>query len=56
MFTQADTIRRCVVCVPRVALNMVTAAALVAQSAEALRGLNYDKQELAKAFLVEPAT
>ncbi|MEH3171551.1 tail fiber domain-containing protein [Enterobacter quasiroggenkampii] len=28
--------------VPRVALNMVTAA-LVAQSAEALRGLNYDK-------------
>jgi hypothetical protein len=28
---------------PRVALNMVTAA-LVAQSAEALRGLNYDKQ------------
>lgn len=29
--------------VPRVALNMVTAA-LVAQSAEALRGLNYDKQ------------
>ncbi|WP_337083644.1 tail fiber domain-containing protein [Citrobacter freundii] len=29
--------------VPRVALNMVTVA-LVAQSAEALRGLNYDKQ------------
>lgn len=29
--------------VPRVALNIVTAA-LVAQSAEALRGLNYDKQ------------
>lgn len=29
--------------VPRIALNMVTAA-LVAQSAEALRGLNYDKQ------------
>ncbi|EGD5055142.1 hypothetical protein DTZ18_15015 [Escherichia coli] len=29
--------------VPRVALNMVTAA-LVAQSAEAMRGLNYDKQ------------
>lgn len=29
--------------VPRVALNMITAA-LVAQSAEALRGLNYDKQ------------
>ncbi|WFV19552.1 tail fiber domain-containing protein [Citrobacter braakii] len=29
--------------VPRVALNMVTAA-LVTQSAEALRGLNYDKQ------------
>ncbi|MDM2780457.1 tail fiber domain-containing protein [Citrobacter sp. Cpo142] len=29
--------------VPRMALNMVTAA-LVAQSAEALRGLNYDKQ------------
>ncbi|KAI3489403.1 hypothetical protein L1887_46448 [Cichorium endivia] len=29
--------------VPRVALNMVTSA-LVAQSAEALRGLNYDKQ------------
>ncbi|ELZ5570977.1 hypothetical protein U0H19_001251 [Escherichia coli] len=29
--------------IPRVALNMVTAA-LVAQSAEALRGLNYDKQ------------
>lgn len=29
--------------VPRAALNMVTAA-LVAQSAEALRGLNYDKQ------------
>lgn len=29
--------------VPRVALNMVTAS-LVAQSAEALRGLNYDKQ------------
>ncbi|MEX5203568.1 tail fiber domain-containing protein, partial [Citrobacter freundii] len=29
--------------VPRLALNMVTAA-LVAQSAEALRGMNYDKQ------------
>lgn len=29
--------------VPRIALNMVTAA-LVSQSAEALRGLNYDKQ------------
>ncbi|MEP9118698.1 tail fiber domain-containing protein [Enterobacter roggenkampii] len=29
--------------IPRVALNMVTAA-LVAQSAEALRGLNYDKK------------
>ena len=29
--------------VPRVAMNLVTAA-LVAQSAEALRGLNYDKQ------------
>lgn len=38
--TQSDTAWSAV---PRVALNMVTAA-LVAQSAEALRGLNYDKQ------------
>jgi hypothetical protein len=36
--------------VPRVALNMVTAA-LVAQSAEALRGLNYDKQNWQSIFL-----
>ncbi|EOZ9282850.1 phage tail protein [Enterobacter hormaechei] len=35
--------------VPRVALNMVTAA-LVAQSAEALRGLNYDKQNWQRLF------
>lgn len=35
--------------VPRVALNMVTAA-LVAQSAEALRGLNYDKQNWQQVF------
>lgn len=35
--------------VPRVALNMVTAA-LVAQSAEALRGLNYDKQNWQDVF------
>ncbi|EBN6815665.1 phage tail protein, partial [Salmonella enterica subsp. enterica] len=35
--------------VPRVALNMVTAA-LVAQSAEALRGLNYDKQNWQSIF------
>ena len=35
--------------VPRVALNMVTAA-LVAQSAEALRGLNYDKQNWHSVF------
>lgn len=35
--------------VPRVALNMVTAA-LVAQSAEALRGLNYDKQNWQQLF------
>ncbi|EHI7575969.1 phage tail protein [Salmonella enterica] len=35
--------------VPRVALNMVTAA-LVAQSAEALRGLNYDKQNWQNIF------
>lgn len=35
--------------VPRVALNMVTAA-LVAQSAEALRGLNYDKQNWQRVF------
>ncbi|MGS5991093.1 tail fiber domain-containing protein, partial [Salmonella enterica subsp. enterica serovar Typhimurium] len=34
---------------PRVALNMVTAA-LVAQSAEALRGLNYDKQNWQQFF------
>lgn len=38
--TQSDTAWSAV---PHVALNMVTAA-LVAQSAEALRGLNYDKQ------------
>lgn len=35
--------------VPRVALNLVTAA-LVAQSAEALRGLNYDKQNWQQIF------
>ncbi|MEI9860090.1 tail fiber domain-containing protein [Enterobacter bugandensis] len=35
--------------VPRVALNMVTAV-LVAQSAEALRGLNYDKQNWQQVF------
>ncbi|EMW0957328.1 tail fiber domain-containing protein [Citrobacter freundii] len=35
--------------VPRVALNMVTAA-LVAQSTEALRGLNYDKQNWQQLF------
>ncbi|EDK4821296.1 phage tail protein [Salmonella enterica] len=35
--------------VPRVALNMVTAA-LVAQSAETLRGLNYDKQNWQSIF------
>ncbi|UER60237.1 hypothetical protein [Enterobacter roggenkampii] len=35
--------------VPRVALNMVTAG-LVAQSAEALRGLNYDKQNWQQVF------
>ncbi|HBO0701203.1 TPA: tail fiber domain-containing protein [Enterobacter kobei] len=35
--------------VPRIALNMVTAA-LVAQSAEALRGLNYDKQNWQSIF------
>lgn len=35
--------------VPRVALSMVTAA-LVAQSAEALRGLNYDKQNWQRIF------
>lgn len=35
--------------VPRVALNMVTAA-LVSQSAEALRGLNYDKQNWQQVF------
>ncbi|BBV17054.1 MULTISPECIES: phage tail protein [Citrobacter] len=35
--------------VPRVALNMVTAA-LVAQSVEALRGLNYDKQNWQQLF------
>ncbi|MDV1744563.1 phage tail fiber protein [Citrobacter freundii] len=35
--------------VPRVALNMVTSA-LVAQSAEALRGLNYDKQNWQQVF------
>lgn len=35
--------------VPRAALNMVTAA-LVAQSAEALRGLNYDKQNWQSIF------
>ncbi|CAB5535800.1 Uncharacterised protein [Citrobacter werkmanii] len=35
--------------VPRAALNMVTAT-LVAQSAEALRGLNYDKQNWQQVF------
>ena len=35
--------------VPRIAMNMVTAA-LVAQSAEALRGLNYDKQNWQQVF------
>ncbi|MGK0703660.1 phage tail protein [Yokenella regensburgei] len=35
--------------IPRLALNMVTAA-LVAQSAEALRGLNYDKQNWQQLF------
>ena len=35
--------------VPRVAMNLVTAA-LVAQSAEALRGLNYDKQNWQRIF------
>lgn len=35
--------------VPRVALNMVTTA-LVTQSAEALRGLNYDKQNWQQVF------
>lgn len=35
--------------VPRVALNMVTSA-LVAQSTEALRGLNYDKQNWQRIF------
>lgn len=35
--------------IPRVALNMVTTA-LVAQSAEALRGLNYDKQNWQQVF------
>ncbi|HHO9700164.1 TPA: tail fiber domain-containing protein [Citrobacter braakii] len=35
--------------VPSVAMNMVTAA-LVAQSAEALRGLNYDKQNWQQVF------
>ncbi|EFJ8791186.1 phage tail protein [Escherichia coli] len=35
--------------VPRMALNMVTAA-LVAQSTEALRGLNYDKQNWQQVF------
>ncbi|TKU59490.1 phage tail protein, partial [Citrobacter sp. wls715] len=35
--------------VPRVALNMVTAA-LVTQSAEALRGLNYDKLNWQQVF------
>ncbi|MBJ8890959.1 phage tail protein, partial [Citrobacter sp. FDAARGOS_156] len=35
--------------VPRVAMNMVTAA-LVTQGAEALRGLNYDKQNWQQVF------
>ncbi|WP_102601594.1 tail fiber domain-containing protein [Citrobacter freundii complex sp. CFNIH2] len=38
--------------VPRVTLNMVTAA-LVAQSTEALRGLNYDKQNWQQFFTAE---
>ncbi|HIA5270089.1 TPA: tail fiber domain-containing protein [Salmonella enterica] len=38
--------------VPRVALNLVTAA-LVAQSAEALRGLNYDKQNWQQFFTAD---
>ncbi|WP_410753487.1 phage tail fiber protein [Citrobacter youngae] len=38
--------------VPRVALNMVTAA-LVTQSAEALRGLNYDKQNWQQFFTAD---
>ncbi|EGZ4376387.1 tail fiber domain-containing protein [Salmonella enterica subsp. enterica serovar Lexington] len=38
--------------VPHVALNMVTAA-LVAQSAEALRGLNYDKQNWQQFFTAD---
>ena len=38
--------------VPRMALNMVTAA-LVAQSAEALRGLNYDKQNWQQFFTAD---
>lgn len=38
--------------VPRVALNMVTAA-LVVQSAEALRGLNYDKQNWQQFFTAD---
>lgn len=38
--------------VPRVALNMVTAA-LVAQSTEALRGLNYDKQNWQQFFTAD---
>lgn len=37
--------------VPRLAMNLVTAA-LVAQSAEALRGLNYDKQNWQQVFSV----
>lgn len=41
--------------VPRMALNMVTAA-LVAQSAEALRGLNYDKQNWQQFFTAEGDT
>lgn len=40
--------------VPRIAMNLVTAA-LVAQSAEALRGLNYDKQNWQQIFS-NPAT
>lgn len=38
--------------VPRVALNMVTAA-LVAQSTEALRGMNYDKQNWQQFFTAD---
>ncbi|MGK3371754.1 phage tail protein [Citrobacter youngae] len=38
--------------VPRVALNMLTAA-LVTQSAEALRGLNYDKQNWQQFFTAD---